>query len=109
MARRPPIGSRIAPIGLGVDAAPSSESPSRGRGGTEPPTVEAFAIVQGGKILIDTVGPTPRAAKVNWLWTHCDVVVTNDWGDDQISKAFDLAAGFRLARVAPVAVDARDA
>lgn len=45
---------------------------------------EAYAVFQGGKILVDTVSSTARAAKVNYLVTECGCVVTAVMSDVNI-------------------------
>ena len=48
----------------------------------------SFAIKVNNKIKIETVAPTPIGAIVNWLVTHCRVMVRQGDSDDLIVKYF---------------------
>ena len=44
-----------------------------------------WAAIRDGRILVNTVSATRRAAIVNWLWT-ADVRVLNTWTDERIEE-----------------------
>jgi hypothetical protein len=61
-----------------------------------------YAVEQGGELLVETISSSERGAKVNWLWTHRQVPLTNDWTDYMIGEAFldhRHATGARLVTV----------
>ena len=48
-----------------------------------------YAVVdQHGKILVRTVAPRARGAKVNWLWAYAGVAVLRDAPDAEIHSAW---------------------
>lgn len=64
-----------------------------------------------GKILVNTISDTPRAAMVNWLVTVPQVMILQRHSDDDIAAAFDQfttkeAAGSRVVEVVIIAKDA---
>lgn len=56
-----------------------------------------YAIVLRGKIVVETVSPTPIAAKVNFIMTHIGVALPNFTTDDDINRVFrKIVTGFDL-------------
>ena len=50
---------------------------------------KGFAIqTENGSILVRTVCLTPRAAKVNWLHTYCQISIFSWTKDNQIEALF---------------------
>jgi len=65
----------------------------------------AFAVAEkGGAVIIETVSPTARAARVNWLCVRADIMVTNGWTDGQIAEAFERLAPHAGVELVPVQV-----
>lgn len=69
------------------------------------------AVQTFGKILVNTISDTPRAAMVNWLVTVPQVMILQRHSDDDIVAAFDQfttkeAAGSRVVEVVIIAKDA---
>ena len=68
---------------------------------------KGYAVLDGnGHILVNTVSPTARAAKVNWLGTAGGVSVANDWPDEMIAEIFASMRG--KAEVVEVQIKVRD-
>ena len=57
-----------------------------------------FAIAFKGELLVATVSPTERAAKVNALVTMARVMIYNSTSDEEINRMFDqmVAQGVNL-------------
>ena len=58
---------------------------------TEP--AEGWAIDQDGEIVVETIGPTKRAAMVNWLIVKTGTVILNQTTDDEIEALFEEKRG----------------
>ena len=63
-----------------------------------------YAAVTFGKVLVETVSESERAAMVNWLVTAPQVMVLNSHTDEQIADAFATftsreACGTRIRKV----------
>ena len=69
----------------------------------------AFAAIEGGFVVIETVSPTERAAMVNWLVVRAGLMVTADWSDDRIRAAFAGASQQRGVELIKVQVLAEGA
>jgi hypothetical protein len=55
-------------------------------------TVSGYAVRLSGATkdlgVLETMGPTPRAAMVNWLYTFEQVRITINWTDEDILRAW---------------------
>ena len=49
----------------------------------------AYAVIQSGQILVNTVYDSERGAKVNWLCTVPGIMVAASWSDGTINAVFD--------------------
>ena len=68
-------------------------------------SIQGYAIrTPAGGIDITTVSPTERAAKVNWLATACDTLVTRSADDGIIESMFAREAEHVQAQCIPVSV-----
>lgn len=47
-----------------------------------------WAAIVSGRILVNTVSDTRRAAIVNYLVTKGGIVITNAWSDDDIERCW---------------------
>jgi len=53
-----------------------------------------FAVINSqGKVLVHTVSPTERSAKVNWLGTNGGCRVQDSWTDKTIDDMFERLRG----------------
>ena len=66
--------------------------------------VKGFAVRSDAGILIDTVFPTERGAKVNWLYTHAQIPMSNGATDLMINNAFDRLSDVRGVKLVPVEI-----
>ena len=65
---------------------------------------EAHAVKADGVIDVRTVGPSPRSAKINWIW-NLGVFVSNDMTDEVIEDAWNRlsrSAGAECVRVSVI-------
>lgn len=60
---------------------------------------DGYAVCEAGTIVVESIAPTQRGAIVNWLWTNCKVLITNDMKDHSI---FMLWKQHRYTRKAAV-------
>lgn len=60
------------------------------------------AVVDGERILVDTVSPTDSAAMVNWLAVHAGFLVLKGMGDFAIREHFARLSKERNVKIAPV-------
>jgi hypothetical protein len=63
-----------------------------------------FAVVQKGKIMIETVGPTDISAMVNWLCASHSFLMPSGVPDSYVRRAFRQAAEPKSAEVVRVNV-----
>lgn len=61
-----------------------------------------WAIYDQGEIIVQTVSPHPRGAKVNWLWVVARVRVMDAWSDAEIEVFWLRHSG--TARCVPVTI-----
>jgi hypothetical protein len=64
----------------------------------------AWAVVQDGEPLPNTVSETRRGALVNWLWTVGGVRVADYWFDAEIEEAWAERSAALNAQVSQVAI-----
>lgn len=64
---------------------------------------KGFAIAFKGELLVSTVSPTERAAKVNALVTMAGVMIYQTTTDEQINSMFDQMVKQGVALI-PVAI-----
>ena len=50
--------------------------------------VSGYAMIEDGRILVDTVSMTRRAAIVNWLCVHRNIMIYNSYTDREIENQF---------------------
>ena len=72
---------------------------------TEGDVAMGYGVVdKDGRLLVDTMSPHPRGARVNWLYTHARVMVQNHHTEDEIEKMFLRQAAMAGAKLHEVAM-----